>query len=228
MSGVNSDVCQLGAEEERILTSFTRRLLEIAAVTNARGLVTPTTSLLNSMHLPAIALDRCGFVVDVNAAADAVFDDDIKIKDRRLFARDLEARAILKASLNALTNPANLKSLLAEPIVVQRRQKFPVILRIWPCEGAAHSPEQEMRALVTLNALGSKPGPPAAVLAKTFRLTASEAQLACVIARGAPLQIAARELEIPWETARNRLKSVFAKTYTHRQSELVALLLQVE
>ena len=108
MSGVNSDVCQLGAEEERILTSFTRRLLEIAAVRNARGLVTPTTSLLNSMHLPAIALDRCGFVVDVNAAADAVFDDDIKIKDRRLFVRDLEARAILKASLNALTNPANL------------------------------------------------------------------------------------------------------------------------
>ena len=40
--------------------------------------------------------------------------------------------------------------------------------------------------------------------------------------------IAARELEIPWETARTQLKSVFAKTYTHRQSELVALLLQVE
>src|SRR5208283_3245183 len=108
MSGVNSDACQLGAEEERILTAFTRRLIEIAAVTSARGPLTPTTSLLNSMHLPAIALDRCGFVVDVNAAADAVFDDDIKIKDRRLFVRDLEARAILKASLNALTNPANL------------------------------------------------------------------------------------------------------------------------
>jgi hypothetical protein len=29
------------------------------------------------------------------------------------------------------------------------------------------------------------------------------------------------------ETARNQLKSVFAKTDTHRQSELVALLLQV-
>ena len=118
--------------------------------------------------------------------------------------------------------------MIAEPIVVQRRHKLPVILRIWPFEGAAHSPEQEVRALVTLNALGPKPGPPAAILAKTFHLTTSEAKLACVIARGAPLQIAARELEIPWETARNRLKSVFAKTYTHRQSELVALLLQVE
>ena len=40
--------------------------------------------------------------------------------------------------------------------------------------------------------------------------------------------IAARELKISRETARNQLKSVFAKTDTHRQSELVALLLQVE
>jgi hypothetical protein len=51
MSGMNSDACQLGAELERILTSFTRRLLEIAAVANARGPVTPATSLLDSMRL---------------------------------------------------------------------------------------------------------------------------------------------------------------------------------
>ena len=76
MSGANSDACQLGAEEERILTSFTRRLLEIAAVASARGPVTLATSLLNSMRLPAIALDRRGFVVDVNTAATVVFDDD--------------------------------------------------------------------------------------------------------------------------------------------------------
>ncbi|MGI8568738.1 MAG: helix-turn-helix transcriptional regulator, partial [Methylocella sp.] len=40
--------------------------------------------------------------------------------------------------------------------------------------------------------------------------------------------VAARELNISRETARNQLKAVFAKTGTHRQSELVALLLQVE
>ena len=228
MSGVNSDACQLGAEEERILTSFTRRLLEIAAVASARGPVTPATSLLNSMHLPAIAFDRCGFVVDVNTAAAVVFDDDVKVKGKRLFVRDLEARTLLKASLDSSASPVESQSLIAEPIIVQRRHKLPVILRIWPFEGAAHAPEQQVHALVTLNVLGPKPGPPEAILAKTFHLTPSEAKLACVIARGAPLQIAARELEIPWETARNRLKSVFAKTYTHRQSELVALLLQVE
>jgi DNA-binding CsgD family transcriptional regulator len=106
-------------------------------------------------------------------------------------------------------------------------EKLPVIVRIWPFYGPAHQPGQDVRALLTLNALGPKPGPSAAILAKTFRLTPSEAKLACIIARGAPPDIAARELKISRETARNQLKSVFAKTNTHRQSELVALLLQV-
>jgi DNA-binding CsgD family transcriptional regulator len=97
-----------------------------------------------------------------------------------------------------------------------------------PCEGTSHPPAHEARALLTLNALGPKPGSSAAILAKTFRLTPSEAKVACIIARGAPPDIAARELKISRETARNQLKSVFAKTDTHRQSELVALLLQVE
>jgi len=80
---------------------------------------------------------------------------------------------------------------------------------------------------LTLNALGPKPGPPAAILAKIFGLTPSEAKLACIIACGASPNLAARERSISRETVRNQLKSIFAKTNTHRQSELVALLLQV-
>ena len=105
--------------------------------------------------------------------------------------------------------------------------KLPIIVRIWPFEGPSHPRAQDVRALLTLNAIGPRSGPPAAIVAKTFHLTPSEAKLACIIARGAPPDIAARELKISRETARNQLKSVFAKTDTHRQSELVALLLQV-
>jgi hypothetical protein len=84
----------------------------------------------------------------VNTAAGAVFDNDVKIKDKRLFVRDLEARALLKATLDELINPANLKTLIAEPIIVQRRDKLPVILRLWPFEGAAA--EQEVYALIVI------------------------------------------------------------------------------
>jgi hypothetical protein len=106
MLGKSSDVCQLRTEDERILTSFTRRLIELAAVAGARGTGTFAIDALNTMRLPAIALGPRGFVVDVNTAADAVFDNDVKINDKRLFVRDLQARAILKASLDELTKPA--------------------------------------------------------------------------------------------------------------------------
>ena len=225
---MDSEVCHLRAEEERILASFTRRLIEIASVAGAPGSGTSPTAALNAMRLPAIALDQHGFVVDVNATASVVFDDNIKVRDRRLFIRDPEARTLLKEAVDQLNDVSRLNSLASEPVIVPRMGKLPVIVRIWPFDGPSHQPGQEVRALLTLNALGPKPGPPAAIIAKTFRLTPSEAKLACIIARGAPPDIAARELKISRETARNQLKSVFAKTDTHRQSELVALLLQVQ
>ncbi len=225
---MNSEVCNLRAEEERILASFTRGLIETAAAAGGQGPALAPTAALDAMRLPAIALDQDGFAAEVNAAAEAIFDNDVKIKDRRLFVRDAAARALLKEATDHLKTSPRLCPLPAGPIIVQRRDKLPVIVRIWRFGGAAPFPAREVRALLTLNALGPKPGPPAAILAKTFRLTPAEAKLACVIARGASPGIAARELKISRETARNQLKSVFAKTDTHRQSELVALLLQVE
>ena len=216
-----------GAEEERILASFARRLIEIAAVAGHGSVVAPTAAL-EAMRLPAIALDQDGFVAEVNAAAEAIFDNDVKIKERRLFVRDAAARALLNEAIDHLKTSPRLGMLPAGPIIVQRQDKLPVIVRMWRFGGASPLPARDVRALLTLNALGPKPGPPAAVLARTFRLTPAEAKLACVIARGASPEIAARELKISRETARNQLKAVFAKTDTHRQSELVALLLQVE
>jgi DNA-binding CsgD family transcriptional regulator len=230
MLNMNTDLCEsrFEFEEEQNLTSFTRRLVEIAAVSGARGTAASLTATLNAMRLPAVALDHHGFVVDANAAAEVIFDDNIKIKDRRLFIRDVATRTLLKDAIDQLKDLPRRDSLTAEPVIVPRTDKLPVIVRIWPFEGPSHPPAQEVRAVLTLNPLGPRPGPPAAIIAKTFHLTPSEAKLACIIARGAPPDIAARELKISRETARNQLKSVFSKTDTHRQSELVALLIQVE
>jgi hypothetical protein len=55
-------------------------VLAIAAA-GARGSATSPTAAPNAMHLPAIALDQNGFVADVNASADVIFDNNIRIKD---------------------------------------------------------------------------------------------------------------------------------------------------
>jgi hypothetical protein len=72
---MNSEASNLRVAEEGILASFTRRLIDIAAVSGARGSAASPTAALNAMGLPAIAIDRHGFVVDANAAAKVVFDD---------------------------------------------------------------------------------------------------------------------------------------------------------
>jgi DNA-binding CsgD family transcriptional regulator/PAS domain-containing protein len=61
-------------------------------------------------------------------------------------------------------------------------------------------------------------------LVRLFRLTPAEARLAAGIATGAPLNEIADALGIGRETARTQLRSVFAKTGTTRQAELVRII----
>ena len=57
-----------------------------------------------------------------------------------------------------------------------------------------------------------------------FRLTGRESELALHLAAGLTPTAAAEIMGLSVATARQHLKSVLAKTGTHRQAELVALL----
>jgi len=63
-----------------------------------------------------------------------------------------------------------------------------------------------------------------ALLQKVFELTEAEASLATEIATGKSLAHFASDRGVSIATARTQLASVFAKTLTRRQAELVALL----
>lgn len=64
----------------------------------------------------------------------------------------------------------------------------------------------------------------ASTLASIFGLSAAEGRLAARIGRGEELKDIAEAEGIVIETARARLKAVFAKTGTHRQAELAILI----
>jgi DNA-binding CsgD family transcriptional regulator len=63
-------------------------------------------------------------------------------------------------------------------------------------------------------------------LSTKLNLTPAEMRLVRKLIDGKSLRSAAEALGITYETARSRLKSIFQKTRTHRQAELVALLLR--
>jgi DNA-binding CsgD family transcriptional regulator len=63
--------------------------------------------------------------------------------------------------------------------------------------------------------------PQIAFLKDRFDLTPAEARLVARLMTGESLRSCAKALGIKYETLRGQLKSVFQKTKTHRQTELV-------
>jgi DNA-binding CsgD family transcriptional regulator len=214
------------ASEKPALIRLSQRLTEVASLSAAVGRIALSSAVdaLNAVRQPAVAVDRLGTAISANASAEALFDDQIRIKDRRLHVGDGDARRAIETLLDRLRVMSDLEPLPCEPIIIHRRDNGPVILRTLPIPGAARTPFVGARALFTLTAIAPRRGPPAALLSGAFGLTPAEARLATIIAEGRNPEHAAEELQISKATARNQLKAIFAKTATRRQSELVALL----
>lgn len=66
--------------------------------------------------------------------------------------------------------------------------------------------------------------PSAALIARMYGLTFAETRVTVLLMQGRSLEEASAELHIAKETARKHLRSIFEKTDTCRQSELVRLL----
>jgi DNA-binding CsgD family transcriptional regulator/CheY-like chemotaxis protein len=83
---------------------------------------------------------------------------------------------------------------------------------------------KEPRALVFATDPDQRSLPSEAELRALFRLTGAEARLARALAEGLTLTQAARRFLLSPTTLRTRLKAIFEKTGTHRQSELSRLI----
>ena len=65
-----------------------------------------------------------------------------------------------------------------------------------------------------------------AVWARTYALTPAETRLAAHVVHGGTLATFAKARALSRNTVRNQLQAIYCKTGTHRQAELVALLLK--
>jgi DNA-binding CsgD family transcriptional regulator len=204
--------------------------MKTSVLSGVVGAVLPTggTSALSAIGQAAIALDHFSFVLEANSAAEALFDADFYIKNRRLIITDLNGRRTFEAlTQRLLVLPETDTVSGTEPIVVRREGKHPVIAKVLPVPETARNSFLGARALLIFAHVGPKPRPNTSLLSQAFGLTSAEAKLAATLADGTSLKEAAQELTISRETARSQLKTVFMKTDTHRQSQLVALLLHI-
>jgi DNA-binding CsgD family transcriptional regulator len=87
--------------------------------------------------------------------------------------------------------------------------------------------ETEATALVHLSDPSTAPQPRASVLRALYGLSPTESRLADLLLQGCEVREAADRLKLTLETTRFHLKQTFAKTGTHRQSELLRLMLSL-
>lgn len=213
-------------DEVVALSQLSRRLTEAATLATALGRVTISgiTNVLDSIHRPALVIDRLGRVLDMNSKADAYLGPEIFIRNGRLSLVDKEANAELTQLIDRLKGTSDLQVARIASIVVRRAGRRPLMLQPLPVPPAARSPFLGARAVLVLKDLELDAAYNQDLMAKIFELTPAQARFAVKIATGRSVEEAAAELGVALETARNHLKALFSKTETHRQGELVALL----
>lgn len=212
-------------EETRVLARLTRHLTDTATLSSAVGRIALSSSMnaLSAVRQPAVAIDHCGHVLDTNTAMEGLWDENIRVWNKRLLLTDPEARTRLEKLMQAIMSRDDTIT-SREPIIVRRREQLPIFIRVLGVPPAACSPFLGARAILTFSPIEPKSPPSVPLLQKAFGLTQAEARLAEALANGTNLQDVADKLRISKETARDQLKAVFLKTDTHRQSQLVALL----
>ncbi len=214
------------ADIEKLELATPARLADVQISPAATGhiVLSTVTDAFSAVGQPALAINRSGMVLETNAAAEEVFDAEFCVCNRQLKICDPDARHDFHVLIARLATTPDAAALLAEPIVVRRTRKAPLVIRSWPIPGPARNPFLGARALLTLTVVEPKPVSDAAMLSKIFGLTRTEAKLAAIIGQGASPEHAAERLNVSTGTVRTHLKVVFVKTNTHRQGELVALL----
>ena len=102
-----------------------------------------------------------------------------------------------------------------------------LIAQILPVNPAGIATSQPISILIYIWNPMQRTGNFGAVLARLYGFTLAETRLAAVIVNGTGLNLAADQLGISRNTARNQLQSMFAKTGTHRQSEFLVRIMGI-
>ncbi|MGY3581618.1 DNA-binding CsgD family transcriptional regulator [Bradyrhizobium sp. USDA 4341] len=192
----------------------------------ARGVRPGMIDVLDLLGQAALLMDRNGFVVAVNDNASKIFDDDLSVKGKRLFAADPQSRVRLDrliTQIRFLTGKlgrANLQTM------VTRSQRRPIVIdaivQRWQDE--SENSLTEGGAVLILTDLNEIPRISQTSVMEIFGLTPAQARVSSLLVEGKSLEEIALDMKISSGTARNHLKAVFLRTGTRRQAELVSLL----
>lgn len=168
-------------------------------------------------------------VANLNSAAERILraEDGLCMRSGRIAATSMHAElelhcAIRKALAGEASNIRAGQSLTC----VRLSGKRPYVIHVLPSHRRdADEPLRQPMALMLIIDPEIEPEPAAILLRRLYRLTDAEADVALRVMHGENLKQIAEWFSISLTTVRTHLQHIYDKTDTHRQAELVHLLL---
>jgi len=193
--------------------------------------------LLDRLHQPVILLDRDRNVTFASDAAQSMLDrgDPLFARSGVLVCRNAESDVALTIALHELASATpdsrrvgqspEERRILRLRCAEGNRAVAATLFALRPRGTLVRSERQAPRALLMIHQPGAVREVDPGFLAAVFSFTPSEARTAARLAAGLSVEEIAAESKVSVSTVRTHLGAVFDKTGTHRQAELVRLLL---
>lgn len=176
---------------------------------------------LDLVGVPAGVLSTRHRLMTANAHLDALIPAVVRDGQARLSLADPAADQQLAAYLTTQPHPNG----AAPPIALRAVGGQPaMILHLFPLRGAAQDVFVSAGHILLLAPVSPLQSHSESALTNLFDLTPAEARVAHAIADGDSIDSFAQRAGMSRETVRTHLKSVFAKTGTRRQVDLVRVL----
>lgn len=172
---------------------------------------------------PAVSVDWSGRCIALNARAEGLLGRDLFIAGGHLRATDASSDAQLQSFVHAALQARSMAE-LPPAVTIRRAGRMPVVVDAITTSNALSRGGFTLQRILLLTDLeqASHTGP--AMLRQVFGFTQAEARLAEQLSAGHTLAQASEQLGLSLETARTQLKTIFARTGTHRQADLLRLL----
>ena len=193
----------------------------------ARASAENEVTTLESAGCAAMLIDRNGRVTRVNHLAEDLFCKDFGIRNGRLWTSANASLERLDHFMAEIERTQNNAEPLPAPVIIARHGAPWLLIEAMPVTSDSNDIFEGCRALLVVSDLSRPSMTDAALLSLVFGLTSAEARLAAAICEGQDLNAASATFGVSRETLRSQLKTVFAKTGSRRQAELVARAAQI-
>jgi DNA-binding CsgD family transcriptional regulator/PAS domain-containing protein len=214
-----------------LLTPHLSRIFRIRhAMESLRSTAAAAVSALDAFEAAIVAVNGKGQVLMTNGKAEDILreQDGLLLRGKQLAAKEPQETRELDALVRSAAATGAGRGLHpGGAMLLSRRKRRALRVSVIPFHSSHIFTESAPCALIFLQDPEALPASRALALSSLYRLTPAECRLTDLLLQGLEVAAAATRMCITAGTARFMLKTILAKTGTHRQSELMRTLMSL-